>query len=124
MADSTYTFDFGKGRSAVCAIKATVPVDQWDHLFADIRKFAENNQFDMRIARLKPERDIVYVDLWRQDTAIAGENVFRPSDFELSFYIDPSKGGTRDAAVSLAKQLQQAVGQIPGAYAEVEEETD
>lgn len=77
-----------------------------------------------RIAYLKPEKDIVYIDLWRSATAVAGENVFEPSDFDLSFYVDPSKGGTRDAALNLDNRLGQELRQFPGASAEVEEKTD
>lgn len=124
MADNSYNFDFGKGRLPVCAIKVTIQPDQWGLFFTDIEKFAEINGFGVRVARLKPEKDIVYIDLWRPDTAIAGENVFEPSNFELSFYVDPSKGGTREAAVILANRLRNEVARIPGASAEVKEATD
>jgi len=124
MHNDASTFDFGKGKFAVCTIKVRVEPGQWDRFFADIRKFADLNKFGARIAYLKPEKDIVYIDLWRPDTAVAGENVFEPSDFDLCFYVDPSKGGTRDAALSLANRLGQELRQIPGASVEVEEKTD
>ncbi|MEI9900803.1 MAG: hypothetical protein WDN31_12515 [Hyphomicrobium sp.] len=124
MADNAYTFDFGAGRSPICAIKVTLKPDGRDRLFSVVREFAQLNKFAVRIARLKPDVDVFYIDLWKLDMAVAGENVLEPSVFELSFYIDPSKGGTRDVAVSLAKQLRQALGLMPGVTAEVEEKPD
>lgn len=120
MANNAYTFDFGGGRSAICTIKFAVDPLRWERLFSNIRTFAEFNNFDARVARLKPDADIVYIDLWKPDMAIAGENVFKPSEFALSFYIDPSKGGTRDAALVLAGQLRDELRQIPGVSAEVD----
>jgi len=124
MAGNAYTFDFGAGRSPVCTIKVTVQSDQWDRLFAGVRKFAGLNDFDVRVTRLKPELDIVYIDVWKPDMAIAGENVFKPSDFALSLYIDPTKGATRDAALSAANRLRDELMEIPGASVELESPTD
>lgn len=114
MADSTYTFDFAEGRSAVSALKITVPEAQWGRFFGDIKKFAERNNFEVRVARPKADKDLVFVDLWRPDMAISGGNVFESQEFEIAFYIDPEKGGTQESAVEVATDLKDTVAKVPG----------
>lgn len=121
MTETTYTFDFGEGRSAVSALKITVPQDQWERFFGDIKKFAERNNFEVRVARPKPDKDLVFVDLWRPDMAISGGNVFESLEFEIAFYIDPGKGGTREVAAEVEQALKNAIASVPGAKVDSKE---
>jgi hypothetical protein len=114
MPETSYTFDFGEGRSAVSALRITVPEDQWERFFGDIKKFAGRNNFEVRVAKPKPDKDLVFVDLWRPDMAASGGNVFESLEFEIAFYIDPSKGGTQESAVEVATDLKDALAKVPG----------
>ena len=121
MPDTSYTFDFGEGRSAVSAIKITVPQYQWERFFGDIKKFAERNSFEVRVAKPKSDKDLVFVDLWRPDMAISGGNVFEPQEFEIAFYIDPEKGGTPEVAAEVEQALKNAIASVPGAKVDSKE---
>jgi hypothetical protein len=121
MPDTSYTFDFGEGRPAVSALKITVPQDQWERFFGDIKKFAERNTFEVRVAKPKPDKDLVFVDLWRPDMAISGGNVFEPQEFEIAFYIDPEKGGAPEVAAEVEQALKNAIASVPGAKVDSKE---
>ena len=121
MTETSYTFDFGEGRSAVSALKITVPQDQWERFFGDIKKFAERNNFEVRVAKPKPDKDLVLVDLWRPDMAISGGNVFESLEFEIAFYIDPDKGGTPESAAGVASDLKDTIAKVPGVQVSLEE---
>ena len=63
----------------------------------------------MRIGRVEPNADIVFLDLWRSDTILTGGNVFDKSDFHFHLYIDPSKGGTASRARMLVEDLRRSM---------------
>ncbi len=74
-SDRQYTdfdFDLGTGRMSVHKLIATVPREEWDTYLAQMRDFAKANDFKIRIKRLKPGFDVVFVDLWRSDVLLLG----------------------------------------------------
>lgn len=109
-----FDFDFGVGRQSVHNLIATVPPSRWDLYFAKMREFAKENNFKIRIARLKPDHGIFFVDLWRNDVAMMGGNVFDTPDFHTHVYIDPVKGATNDMADALVERMKVLLTKVPG----------
>jgi hypothetical protein len=79
-----------------------------------MKQFAKTNDFKIRVARLRPDYDVFFVDLWRTSVMLTGGNVFDDPDFHVHVYIDPDKGGTMEMADSLVDGMKEAMSQIPG----------
>jgi len=116
-SDRQYTdfeFDFGTGRTAVQKLIATVPRKELDTYFAKMREFAKAHDLKIRIKRLKPGFDAFFVDLWRSNVMVTGNNVADTPDFYVYVYIDPEKGGSAEMAAALVKSMKKFVSQVPG----------
>ena len=116
-SDRQYTdfdFDFGTGRKSVHSITATVPREELDTYLAQMRDFAEANDFKIRIKRLKPGFDVFFVDLWRSNVMVTGNNVSDTSNFYGHVYIDREKGGSAEMAAALVKSMKEFISQAPG----------
>ena len=116
-SDRQYTdfdFDFGTGRKSVHSITATVPREELDTYLAQMRDFAKANDFKIRIKRLKPGFDVFFVDLWRSNVMVTGNNVSDTSNFYGHIYIDPEKGGSAEMAAALVKSMKEFISQVPG----------
>ncbi len=116
-SDRQYTdfnFDFGEGRKSVHDVRVIVPSKEWETYFSQMRKFAEANDFKIRIVRPKPYYDVFFVDLWRSDAALIGWNMFDLPELLTGFYVDPEKGGTADVAAALVESMKEFISQVPG----------
>ena len=114
MASDRDNFDWGAGKLPVHGVKLVVPRQSWDQFFARLKMFAQANGFGVRIARIHPTKEQYTIDMWRKDVAASGENVFAPEDFDIDFYIDPSKGGTADAAAKLVEGMKTSLSEVTG----------
>jgi hypothetical protein len=113
-----HDFDWGSGRASVHKLVATVPREEWGAYFGQMREFARESGLKIRVARLKPDRDIYFVDLWRDNVMLTGGNVFDSPEFHSAIYIDPDKGGTVAMADVLFDRLKQILQKVPGAAIE------
>lgn len=113
MAEINYTFDMGRGRPAVHTIEMTVPKASWEALFGKLEKFGKKNEFEAYIRRVKKDVDLFFIDLWRADIAISGSNAVDLEKYDLSFYIDPDKGGTVETVTELTFELEEAISDVP-----------
>jgi len=95
-------------------VNVTVPRKQWDTYFAQMREFAEANDLKIRVARLKPDQDVFFVDLWRADVALIGGNFPDAPEFVAGVYIDPSKGGSIEMADALVERMKVSLAKVPG----------
>jgi hypothetical protein len=108
-----HNFDFGTGRKSVYKVRATVPREQRDRYFSQMRRFAKANNLKIRIAPFDPMPRITFISLWREDVMLTGGNVFDPNEFIIPFYIDPKKGGTPEVATALGESMKEFISQVP-----------
>lgn len=114
MAGEMYTFDPRAQPSAVYGLRVTVPPSSRVSFIRVVREFAASNGLAEKVRVVKPGTDLTYIDLWRSDIAVGGGNLFDAPDFELAFYIDPTRGGTVQAASQLADDFATAVSGVTG----------
>jgi hypothetical protein len=114
MASDRENFDWGAGKLPVHGVKLVVPRQSWDEFFVQLKMFAQANGFGVRIARIHPTKEQYTIDMWRKDVAASGENVFAPEDFDIDFYIDPSKGGTPDAVARVVDDMTTSLSKVAG----------
>jgi hypothetical protein len=114
MKSADPAFDWGKSSTPVCSLRITVPQESRDEYFARVERFAQSNNFEVRIARLHPDNEVFAIDFWREDIAVAGENVFNPADFEFDFYVHPDRGGSTDAALQLMAEFEGKLSDVSG----------
>jgi hypothetical protein len=107
-------FDFQAGQKSVHDVSVTVPRNKWDTYFTQMKEFAKENSLQIRIARVHPDHDVFFVDMWRGDIALVGGNVFDSPEFVTGFYIDQTKGGTVAAADVLVESMKQTLANVPG----------
>ena len=111
------SFDWGSGRSAVLATNFTIPKESWVDFFERLESFARANKFEFSKSRIHPTKEQFSIDFTRADIAMSGANIFDPLEFDLAFYIDPSKGGTPQKAEDLERMLEQSMSTVPGLLA-------
>jgi hypothetical protein len=104
----------GAGKLPVHSVKLVVPRQSWDQFFSQLKGFARSNNFGVRIARIHPTKEQYTIDMWRKDVAASGENVFAPEEFQIGFYVDPSKGGTPDAVARIVEDMKKYLSKVAG----------
>jgi len=114
MQADSYSFNPREQPSAVYGMRVVVPQSSQDAFFAAVKSFAGANGFQEKVRSIKAGSNLTYIDLWRLDIAIGGGNLFEAPEFELAFYIDPTKGGSLQAATKLADDLTRLVSELPG----------
>ena len=113
MASDRDNFDWGAGKLPVHSVKLVVPRESWDQFFAQLKGFAQTNNFGVRIARIHPTKEQYTIDMWRKDVAASGENVFAPEDFQIGFYVDPSRG-TPDTVARIVEDMKASLSNVEG----------
>ncbi len=69
-------------RSIIVKIETT----QREQLFDQMRKFADDQGFAIRIAPTSPSGADFIVEMWREDTKIISLNSFDPGTFSIDFF--------------------------------------
>jgi len=117
-ANAKYTFDMAAAESARRPLKVTLPPGAASSFYEAVRRLAAAEGCEAHVELMKMDFDFATVSVWRSDLAIFGANYRRPLEFELSIFIDRSKGGNTSRAEGLLAKLGQELVRVPGAMVE------
>ena len=114
MITANNTFDWSKAPHPLHSANIRVTNSTRAALFDRLNKFAGEHRLDVRISRIHSSKEQFGVDLWRNDVAIAGENVFDELVFGFGFYANTGVPMSEASLNTLRQQFKQAVEEIPG----------
>jgi hypothetical protein len=85
-------------------------------LLEQLKKFAEENGFAIRVGHTTPDGKRVLVQMWREDIKIIAVNPFDTGAFRVSFYqtCACSQQMVPNSVGALFDKLKSAVSAIPG----------
>lgn len=113
--DKNYSFNMAAAESARRPFKITLSPGTANDFYETLRRVSASEGFEVHIESMKMDFDFAAVSLWRDDMAIFGANYRRPLEFELSIFIDRSKGGSVSIADGMHAKLEQELVRVPGA---------
>jgi hypothetical protein len=107
-----------ESESAVRAVYFMVKSDARDRFFDQLRKFADENAFAIRIAPVRPDHQHFLIQLWREDIKGIGVNSGDPEKYVVAFFYNSEREAVVASAIHrLADNLTSSLTSVNGVTA-------
>jgi hypothetical protein len=108
-------------QNPVRVVHFTVKPDARDRFFDQLRKFADENAFAIRIAPVRPDNQHFLIQLWREDIKGIGVNSGDPEKYVVAFFYNSEREAAVASAINrLADNLTSSVTSVTGVAAAIE----
>jgi hypothetical protein len=105
----------------VRVVHFTVKPDARDRFFDQLKKFADENAFAIRIAPVHPNNQYFAIQLWRNDIKAFGVNPDDPEKFGIAFYHNSEPEPAMVLAINrLADSITNSLTSVNGVAAATE----
>ena len=116
MAMAEKTKDTSEGEAPIRIVEITIDESQQEELFDQLRKFADEWRYAIRIAPIDQYGEQFIVQMWREDIKLVGLYPSDPGELSIGFYYTnpaiPVPGMFFDTEI---RDLRDFINEIPGA---------